>query len=360
MIWSFQAVDTLFFRDGTPFNQGESPLGPISQFPPPIETLQGAIRTQMARVAGWKEGSPWPDDLGTHDSLGHLRLTGPFLKYKEHMLFPVPTAVLRRKDGTYIRLAPSKESFSCDLGDVRLPSLPMNDGADNRGAKNVERAWLSSGGFAKFLAGGLPDSDDVFLEDRLWRRETRTGIELNPESRTVNTGMLYSGTHIRPSPALSINVQVEGFPFNEMLSPMMCRLGGESRQARTEVFPGKLPIPPLPELHEDNDRLHFTVTLLTPGFFAEETESVLRHGLPKVPGKLVTACIGKITQQGGWDLVHRRPRPLMPIVPAGSTWFYTAPSSESEHILALHGRHISLRPEYGYGQVAIGTWRDYH
>jgi hypothetical protein len=43
-IWEFKAVDTLFFRDGTPYNAGEGGgLGIKSIFPPYIFTLQGAV-----------------------------------------------------------------------------------------------------------------------------------------------------------------------------------------------------------------------------------------------------------------------------------------------------------------------------
>jgi len=359
-VWSFQAVDTFFFRDGTPFNAGESPLGPVSQFPPSIETLQGAIRTQLARLAGWKEGEPWPEFLGTPDSLGRLRLTGPFLEFGGNLLFPVPALLLKRKDGSFVRLAPSKERFACDLGSVHLPALPLDDGADNRGAKNVDRAWLTGAGLAKVLAGGVPDEQDVIPEGKLWHTERHVGIELNPERRAVKVGMLYTGTHVRPVQNLAIKVQVDGADLDSVPPVILSRLGGENRQARTQVFQGELALPPIPDLHQRNGRLHFTVTLLTPGYFGEETRTVLAKGLPGVPGSLVTACIGKIAQQGGWDMARRQPRPLMPIVPAGSTWFYTAPASDKEQIVALHGQHLSRRSEYGYGHVVIGTWRDYH
>ncbi len=45
----FEPLDTLFFRDGRPFNQGEGNGGVESLFPPSPTTLVGAARVALAR-----------------------------------------------------------------------------------------------------------------------------------------------------------------------------------------------------------------------------------------------------------------------------------------------------------------------
>ena len=91
-IWRFRALDTLFFRDGTPFNMEETGVAPQGVFPPSIFTLQGAIRAAMAHfIKQWVPGKEWPKELGgeyidTHglsleekqESLGAAGFTGKF------------------------------------------------------------------------------------------------------------------------------------------------------------------------------------------------------------------------------------------------------------------------------------------
>ena len=61
----FDPLDTLFFRDGRPYHQGElSQAGVASLFPPFPSTLVGAIRAACARALGWTSGNwerPYPE-----------------------------------------------------------------------------------------------------------------------------------------------------------------------------------------------------------------------------------------------------------------------------------------------------------
>ncbi|HCX79638.1 MAG TPA: hypothetical protein DG577_09515, partial [Firmicutes bacterium] len=104
-LWLFEALDTLFFRDGTPFFMGETDSRGIrSTFPPGMSTLQGAIRTALAAGQGWHKGREWPEQtLGSYDSIGSLKLQGPYLALaaagKLDYLFPFPAAAVMHKGG---------------------------------------------------------------------------------------------------------------------------------------------------------------------------------------------------------------------------------------------------------------------
>ena len=80
--------------------------------------------------------------------------------------------------------------------------------------------------------------------------------------------------------------------------------------------------------------------------------------LPGLPGNLVSACLPRPLMLGGWDSCTRQPLPLQPHLAPGSVLFMRAPASDETAIRALHGTCIGMRPAWGYGLVAIGTWKE--
>lgn len=389
--WVFSALDTWFFRDPSPFQQGEMGARvPESLFPPPISTLQGAIRTALAQLRGWRgargadKGTDWPAELGDADRLGVLQLYGPYLQIEGRLVFPAPAILFgkreRRGDSgdwhwTLTRLVPG-DAVPCDLNPdgVCLPVLPEAV----RGGEVVE-AFLTREGMEAVLSGAQPlDSALVAchlrLPEELWAGEYRVGIGLERRTRRASDGLLYTVRHVRPRPKVDVVVFVDGIPEDWTVPERLAvPLGGEGRAAAVEVrpCPGGVAadLPRMPELVEDGDHVYFTVTLLTAGWYEEKdadgsgTKRAVKQGPPdvveRVPGATcVTACVGKLVPVGGWDLRRPGPRPVVPLVPAGSTWFFRAPRSSAAAVADLHGRPSGPEPRqaYGYGQMVVGTW----
>ena len=78
--------DTLFFRDGTPFNQDDAGLAEArSVFPPYPPVVAGALRAGMARTLGWPGWGNWQGNssivgrLGSGQNMCCLQFNGPFL-----------------------------------------------------------------------------------------------------------------------------------------------------------------------------------------------------------------------------------------------------------------------------------------
>lgn len=361
-LWKFTALDTWFFRDGIPLNQGETGVvNPRTVFPPHVNTLQGAIRTTLARERGWTfENGAWPTELGTPDDLGYLRLRGPYLFWKGEPLFQAPLVLFGRQsekgsgdeartDWEITRLVPGP-SCESDLGGVRLPR-PVRA---IRGAQPLQ-VWLTRAGLAAALAGGVPEPVEMRYSKDMWKEEYRVGIARLRSTRTVADGQLFSTIHVRPKD-LQLGVLVDGIPEDWQKPGLRSvHLGGEGRAALVGVSdaPEDM-LPTIPELWPKNGRVFFTISLITPGFY-EDTAKAIREGPPGVPGKCVSACIAKVQQVGGWDLRNQLPRPLKPVVPAGSTWFFETDESALERIVELHGK---TRSAYGDGQMVIGTWEE--
>ena len=95
-----EPVDTLFFRDGTPFTADSAPQdGVDSLFPPHPPTVAGALRAALARANGWNGHGRWPEDIcrvlgdGLEDP-GRLSIDGPFVLHDEEPLFRSPRHLL--------------------------------------------------------------------------------------------------------------------------------------------------------------------------------------------------------------------------------------------------------------------------
>lgn len=360
-LWKFKPFDTLFISNGTPFQAGEGGLrGQVSLFPPPIRTCQGAVRTALAYGQGWEpnSGADLPEELGDNNSIGDLVLRGPFISFKGDMLFPFPFHILGKPEQdmtTYHFLEPIAK-YRCNLNpeeEKYLPGLKSNVA----GVKPIV-GWLNKEDMTKVLAGNF-NGIKVYKPEELWSNENRVGIEINKETRTAEEHMLYSTFHIRVKKEVSIMVSVGGVPeeWHENIPPYI-NFGGEGHLASIEqIVDNGDYLPELPELKRDNGKIFFTVSLLTPGYFADDIKDVVINGPNKwVKGKLVSACIDKIQQVGGWDMVKKEPRPLKPFIPAGSTWFFEADEEYSSDIRQLHGSSIGYQTNMGYGQIVIGRW----
>ncbi len=363
--WALDALDTLFFRDGSPNNAGEGGLGGVgSVFPPPITAIQGMIRTFLAASQGWRPGdlSIWPSLLGDETSPGDVCFEGPYLLSNGEMLFPAPLHVVWatfKDDGRrLVRLVPGPE-IACDMGNVRLPQVP----GDPEAVSTVENKWLTAGEMATILAGRTP-SGFADANEHLWEHEYKVGIARDAASRTAAEHMLYSIRHIRPARGTQIGVIVGGIPeewytFLSSSLPVV-RAGGDGGMAAFTISPDPPALPAIPSLESQSGCLRYTVTLITPGSYGRDTSRIIRWGPPGITGTCISACVGRVEYRGGWNMRDRVPRPLCPLVPPGSTWFYEAPVKALPDILKWHGKRTgpSESVNLGYGQVLIGRWEE--
>jgi CRISPR-associated protein Cmr3 len=261
------------------------------------------------------------------------------------------------------RLAPG-QSVYCDLDhtkELRLPKLVnrIEDG-------DLLAVWLTATGLKQVLAGGQPSGDEIYLTEDLWKEEKRIGIARDNQTRKAEDHHLYTVQHIRPDQELEILVYVEGIPDEwHPTGEFGIPLGGEGRSAHVQVL-GEEETNQL--LEEDfgalpdivltgESKIRFTVSLITPGYY-ENTKDVIRLGPPKIPGECVSASIGKVMQLGGWNLKEGRPRPLLSLIPAGSTWFFEISNESKAAVEALHQTLTGDMQEYGMGEIVIGIWKE--
>ncbi len=361
-------LDTLFFRDGRPFNLGETgQLEVVGTFPPSPTTVVGALRAALARGHGWtgESSKDWDDALkevlgNHHETLGQLSFHGPFLLCNGEILFPVPLHLLGKlvetedgKSKTWLttRLRPGA-SLETDIDQARLPEKVEDiDGAKELGG------YLTGEGMQRVLAGGKPEDAHIVSKTQLWHTELRVGIKRDPKSRTTKEDSLYNIAHVRLQEGVSLGMQVSSLPEDwQPQNPAL--LGGESRMVwLTEI--DKLTLPDKPKLPE-NGTIRYTVTLMTPARLEGDSWKTPDGKPADLPGKVISACVGKPVMIGGWNSLKKEPLPLQAYLPAGSTWFLEARPDERAEILKKHGGHIGVKTAWGYGQLLIGLWEDVH
>ena len=353
VLWKFSPVDSWFFRGGSPFSWGQSIGINDVVFPPPMTVLQGAIRTAIARKRGWQphRDDLWPSELGDPEHLGYLTFKGPVMTRQGASFFPWPRHILEDAKGL-VNLVPGPKIHS-DLGERQLPVPTRKE--DNLHA--LDPYWIEAEGLARVLRGGLPEADQMKPAKEFWKFEPRTHLAINQATATAEEGRLFHTVQTRLQPDVSIAVEVDGLPADWQSNIDFIQLGGEGRFARVETEEhARLQVPALADLQSQEGVYHIFALLLTPAVF-QQGEKVLRDG-PLADLQCVSAVTGRAEMRGGWDLKNRRPRPLRAFVPAGSVWFYQMSPAEWERRKPLHGQHVGLDSEYGYGHLVFGQWTE--
>ncbi len=364
-----EPIDTLFFRDGTPFSAGSASQEDVGGlFPPHPASMAGALRAAIARLNGWTGNGRWPQQLndtlgdGPND-LGQISLTGPFLLRDGQPLFPAPRHLLGSSEGGVWRprtiLRPGSP-IACDLGDeVVLPEVPPHGGGvEVADLKAGDGWWLTRLGLEAVLRGEVPPSTEVMPSRDLWREERRIGLERNDASRTAQEGMLYSTRHVRALRGVALGVRISGLPETWALPfGQIVALGGEGRLAECRQWQGDLAIDmPLTEIGAGR---RLALIALSP---LDLEEAFCRGSQPLTAlgnARVVSACLGRPQRIGGWNSLTRRPLPLRSVLPAGSVLFCELPKPGALRaaVAASDGLpRIGGRQGWGFGMVALGSW----
>ena len=361
----FEPLDTLFFRDGRPYNQGEqNQAGVDGLFPPAPSTLVGAVRAACARIMGWERGV-WSVEisaqLGDGNDLGPLRFRGPVVLRNGESVFPAPANLMAKPTATMesappTLLAPADIGTACDLGNGAR--LPVADSA-TEGAKPLgERGWwITSRGLEALLGGRSPDPACLVHRRELWEREARVGIARSETTRTTGENAMYSPGHVRLARGVALAMEAQRLPL-ECIEALRCRpwpVGGEARTCWLYPDEDPLPLPSPPALVAADRRLRYAVTVLTPADTGAPPRPGER-GYAGLPGRVASACLPRPTLIGGWDSRTMEPLALRPHLPAGSVLFLEATSDAVGEVEALHGAGIGKRAAWGFGLVAVGLW----
>jgi CRISPR-associated protein Cmr3 len=377
-------IDTLFFRDSTPFDLGTTAQdGVASVFPPHPPTVAGAIRAALARAKGWNGRDPWGAALvaalGDGADLGPLRMIGPVVLQGDAPVFPLPRHVVAARVGAPGDAVPiwhatgwfaPGEPVDCDLGRVRLP-MPViaageSDVAGGKASRAV-RPWVTIAGLRQILDQHLPASAELVDSKALWVEEPRVGIQRSPDSRTVERGMLYSTRHVRLRPDVRIGLELTGLPSDwpslvdaraRRPHPATVALGGEGRLATVASWDGLALDAPVGEARTTG---RLTLIALTP---LRLERGAIAGRAPLASGlRIACACADRPLRIGGWDSRRRSPVTLTNAIAPGTTLFCEAGAdardafgADLERGMIRIGRDVAAG--FGLCAVARDSWKE--
>ena len=372
-----EPLDVLFLRGnklfGDPGSYGEALL------PPWPSVAAGALRSRMLADAGidfaaFANGEISHPVLGTPENPGAFAITAFHLAHETNgniePLFAPPADLILdapaeenappRVHTLYPQPAPQGI-----LTSFPLPRLPIL--AQEKRAKPASGHWLTVTGWARYLAGDLPDQKAHWVKSAdLWTIDERIGIGLEPATRSVREGHLFSTQAIafQPGTGFLATVAGGGLPQNGSL-----RLGGDGRATAISVVEARFPATDCDAILR-NKRARLILT--TPGIFEAgwlPTGASQKNGftfdLHGVRARLTAAAVPRFATVSGWDLARWQPKTAQRVAPAGSVyWLEDIEADETalERLIAegLWQTPCENPPRHaeGFNRCALAAWND--
>ncbi len=383
---NIKALDTLFFRDGRPFEAAGHGRGGL----PTPRTLAGALRTALLADAGfdfnalarWRRQEPnqGVDQADLESKIADLltqassdrtwilstRFRGPWLALSPDgptgvvdPLLPVPSILVRGEGESN----GSKGSWdrSKPIPPAELPGWPTVGGLWPLFRKRSDPdakppgGFLRSAGWKAFLRGDSPGHDQWCSLESVCGYDTRTGIGVDPDALTASEGLIYTVQMLALPDKVSLYAEIllpDDTPAGtrEVLEACFSSpfpFGGEGRYASATVLGAAFDWQPEIEAGERSLWM-----LATPAFFEQNGQSPSDR--PKIPeGSWLRAAASPAPLAvSGWDVARNGPRPTRFAVPAGSVYFVEGPFQPDQDSVCNNPEDVAQ----GWGYALRGVW----
>ncbi len=360
-----KALDTLFFRDGKPFERGEESVANGS-FPPLPSVIYGALRTAML-------GDNFENQDFTFENFvtesAKLEIKQFFLKINQELFAAVPLDLI----GHEVKNDKGKKETHADLIEHLIPKPLASSSLSTfvlRTSKMIKAKELSGKFLLQFndLKEYLDGRENSFIPTSLnLTVEPKLGIGRNNFSRTTEDALLYRVNMQRLESKLDFQKKtlsntfslVVGFDkLNLKKKNGFFKLGGEGKTINYESYTKENDVP-LITLKDNRLKIY----LATPAIFSNGSmPDFIKKGFFEKEGKkiavrLLTSAIGKPLMVGGFDMDKRMPKAMYKAVPAGSVYYLETDTTDAANELAqcLHQTSISeVRKNEGFGICYIG------
>lgn len=388
-----EPLDTLFFRDGRPFGAGDYARGGL----PTPQTLYGMIQYYVRQRLGIENQNPHNERDQDSETTWtrQIAVRGPWLakvngNTAEDIYIKPPTCLmqLRKENGA------EKVLLSPLHPDIQLPGWKPPKWNGQGGLRPIvytgdaaklqpAEGFLNKAGLQAILDGNVP-GEDGFLDKRQFpfEYEPRTGIAIDPSTRTVEHGALYTARHIRLAKGIAFYAEVglEGDSeeaaeqLKELFSTkdgVALSFGGEGRRVlvRRASTPFGWPrANNIPGYAEGG----FSTILISPAILAADKGAAGDPWHPPHFATLRAASVPKPVAVSGWSLGsnciddgEKKSRPGMPkptryAVDAGTVYFWqngkNAPA-DREMPDRLQVTHKPLLKAQGWGVALRGAWK---
>ena len=338
-------LDTLFFRDGKPFN-ASSETWADGIFPPNPSTIYGALRSIYFRNN--------PDDLSkaneVDDPTKNLVIRKIYLKISLNHYFPLPLDIVYEK-GSNTYTYPLERKENSLISNIKTTSILTKDFT----IENFENSFITIKRFKKYQSF----TNDKFIQhseiknlENFIKNESKIGIKINKTTQTSDKGHLYR-VDFKRLEKTKIVVEFDGLDIG---NTKLIRLGGEGKVATCKEIEDLKIEPP------QNIQNIFKLYLLTPTIFDNGwlpswiDEDSLEGEFRGLKLKLLTAKIGKYKLIGGFDMKEQKPKMMYKAVSEGSIYYFELLEGDISQIIKnFHNQSISDKlSNEGYGIVFVG------
>jgi CRISPR-associated protein Cmr3 len=371
-----EPLDTLFFRDGCPFDAASRAYSGL----PSPQTLAGALRTALLAGEGFDFSAfarsmrrpNHPEVRKALESVGascwilDARFRGPWLglhrRGSPQMVEPllaVPATLARAEGrapdapGSWARAEPRNDPLPGWTDSGLLP-LWRKGKADAK----APGGFLTPAGIRAFLEGGCPDDEYWYEPEDLYGFDHRIGIGVDMDTLTAADSQLYgirllalrdriTGRGDGARACLYAEILLpEGSP--EDLDPWWeapIPLGGEGRYARI--------IPVAPASWPDGASGERSAWVLaSPGIFRgrDGRDRWRPDAIP--PERLRAAASSAPLAVSGWDVARNGPRPTRFAVPAGAVYYVDGAWEPDADSLCVDEEDVAQ----GWGFALRGVW----
>ena len=364
-----EPVDTLFFRDGRPFEPASRAMSGL----PNPQVLAGALRTEMLRCADMnlaqltdciRNGFGFESALKQvggclGEQIAKSNFRGPYLGRKDgngkpDTLFYSAPATLRlaMEEGggdKIVRLEPHCGAPSLPGWNPRTEDMVPLWFRGKSTLKSLDKGWITRAGMSAFLSGETPRPEDFASSDELFGFEDRVGIAIDPGIGAVQEGMIYATRRLVLRSDVRFWAQVKGPAEALELLPKQgeCRLvpfGGEGRHVSVTGYEMKDgPTTAAGTLPAQKSEYGQCLVLVTPAFLNGWHPSGLN---------LLSASVPDHVPVSGWDLARGGPKPTRFAVKAGSVYFLRPENNRLPGSSLGDVHDTSL----GWGEYCEGVW----
>jgi CRISPR-associated protein Cmr3 len=328
-----KALDTLFFRDGKPFDMGDDNWAE-GMFPPSPGVIYGALRT-----AWFAENPDKIHLLNTeNDPTKELKITEVYLKKGNNLYLSIPHDLVCKKDAEdrlfRLNLIDSKSASH----NYNLPYIPFFKGH----AESAGSAFLSLSDFDSYYSTEFDESGLSFCKtESFFTKEPKIGVGIDNNTRASDEGKLFRLGMFRLKPDVSLLIE-----YNLDFMPKTLRLGADNKIVNIEKSSYKRFVEP-----NETKSKYAKIILKTPAISNENWLEFVKTKMPYC--KIIAAFIGKAINIGGWDIQNKQPKPLYKAIPQGSVVYiecnreYTT-KTLTKTFLQIHS-FSELRSEEGFG-----------
>ena len=361
-----QPLDVLYLRGnklfGDPGSYGEIVI------PPWPSVFAGAIRTSLIYERGHdpvkfgRSEITSDPELGTPENPGTFKLTRLQLakryqrenQHKYEMLYPLPNDLVVFEDTDENKKRICRVN-SCPVSDQILtssvtPCTPVL-AQKELGKPSSILHYLDSKGWSTHLDGSEVPTEHLVSSQDLWEVETRIGIGLNANTRSVNEGNLFT------TRAVSMRRYEHGNPFDagfiveitgaELPDKMVIKLGGDGRGANlTKINQDDLVAganQPMEFFSRIKSEGKCRIILTSPGIFpngwtptnSESADWRLQFELGGITATLDCAVVSRPEVISGFDMANNCPKPALRVAPTGSVYWLNNIHSTTDLLVQL-------------------------